>query len=127
MFLMEGPIGLFFVLMMGHALADFGLQHHQFAMGKNRFNDPPGYDPELHGPKEVVWPYYLTAHAGIHGLMVYLITGWLAAGLFEWVAHWLIDFAKTSKWTSVHEDQAFHVLTKCLILIAMILTYKFPT
>lgn len=110
-------LGLLFWLLVGHAFADFAFQHHTFARGKSRFNEPPGYDPKLHGPKQTSWPYYLTAHALVHAGMVGLITGSTIWAIFEFVAHWIIDFAKTSQWTGIHQDQFLHLLTKVLIVV----------
>jgi hypothetical protein len=105
---------LFLKLMMGHALADFALQSPDMAKGKNRNRKPdmavvpPGqtYQP--------TWVYWLTAHALIHGLVVWLITGqwWLAVA--ETVAHWLIDFGKCDNYYGIHVDQGLHVACKVL-------------
>lgn len=109
-------ITLFFWLMVGHAFADYPLQPPFMARGKNR-NIPTDYDPKLHGSRPaVVWPFMLTAHALIHAGFVGMITGSAAWAAFELVAHWTIDFAKTSNWTSMYEDQALHALTKALIV-----------
>ena len=121
---------LLFILLCGHALADFALQGDAMAKGKNRHNKniPPK------GQKLMLcWFYWLTAHALIHGLMVALLInsnicyssictysflygtwkyGLVAAGL-----HWIIDFAKCENWTNPHIDQLLHVLTIVAIII----------
>lgn len=100
-----------FLLLAGHALADFALQSTEMAKGKNRHNittPPPGqkYVP--------CWPYWLSAHAIIHGLAVYLVTDSLTFGLIETAAHWIIDFIKCEGKTTPHEDQALHLACKII-------------
>lgn len=96
-----------FELLAAHALADFALQSDAMAKGKNRHNRPE-YIPE--GQKYIpCWPYWLTAHALIHGGAVYLVTGSLWWGLTETVLHWFIDFIKCEGVTNPHVDQALHL------------------
>ncbi len=103
---------MFFMLIAGHALADFALQVDTMAKGKNRNRPvdmsvvPPGqtYTP--------TWAYWLGSHALIHGLVVSLITGIWWLGLAETVLHFVIDFAKCENWTGIHADQALHVFCK---------------
>lgn len=101
-----------FYLMVGHALCDFTFQTQPMADGKNRHkiptNIPPGAIPQT------VWPYWLSAHALIHGGMVAWVTGNLYLGLAETVLHWMIDFAKCENWTGIHTDQSLHVGCKLL-------------
>ena len=110
-----GYVETFFLLMVGHAVADFALQSPEMGAGKNRnrrIEPPPGqkYTP--------CWPYYLSAHALIHGGAVYIVTGSLMLGLIETTAHWVIDFAKCENWTTPHQDQGLHVLCKAAYLAA---------
>jgi hypothetical protein len=100
---------LLFKLLIAHALADFSLQSDSMAKGKNRHNivTPPC------GQKYIpCWPYWLTAHALIHGGSVWLITGNVWLGLIEVIAHWTIDFIKCENKTNPHQDQAMHLLCK---------------
>ena len=65
-----------FMLIFSHVLADFVLQPEAMGYGKNR-ND------KIHAKERSlfpVWYYWLTAHALVHGGIVYMITGniWLA-------------------------------------------------
>jgi hypothetical protein len=108
-------IGQLFLLLCGHALADFALQTDSMAYGKNRHNKPKNV-PE---GQEVckVWVYWLSSHSFIHGGMVYLITGSITLGIIETIVHWFIDFAKCENWTNIHTDQALHVLCKVLYLV----------
>lgn len=113
---------LLFYLLVGHALADFSLQTDVMAKGKNRNRmiDPDMLPPgQQHMP---CWPYWLSAHALIHGGMVALITGIWQLGLIETVVHWIIDFTKCDNRISVHEDQILHFCCK-LIYVGAISIY----
>lgn len=108
-----------FLLLCGHAVSDFMLQHPWVAQNKTRHAEPAGYDPARHGPRQLIWPYVLTAHALTHGGLVAVVTGSVVLGIAETVAHWLIDFGKCERWYGIHTDQALHVLCKlvwCLFL-----------
>ncbi len=105
---------LLFLLIAGHALADFSLQHPAMGKGKNwqQTIDPNHVPP---GQKaQTVWPYWLTAHSLIHGGVVYIITGYWVFGLFEAWFHWMIDYGKCSNWYGIHTDQFLHILCKIL-------------
>jgi hypothetical protein len=107
-------IELFILLLMMHALCDFPLQTEAMAKGKNR-NRKIDLSQVPKGQKIVtVWPYYMSAHALIHGLGVYVITGMIWLGIAEVIAHWVIDFGKCENWTNPHQDQVFHIVTKGL-------------
>ena len=100
------------LLIMGHAVADFALQSPTMAEKKNR-NRPPDLSRVPPGQSYVpCWPYWLSAHALIHGFMVWFITGSVSLGVAESVAHWAIDFGKCESWYGVHADQALHVACK---------------
>lgn len=91
-------------LIMGHALADFGLQSDWVAINKNRhLNKTP-----------VHWLYVLSAHALIHGMAVWLITGNIYLGLAETAAHGMIDFGKCESLYGIHVDQGLHFSCKVL-------------
>ena len=101
----------FFLLLVGHALADFALQGPAMAKGKNRHrktDPPPGakYQP--------TWHYWLSAHALIHGGAVYLVTGSVWLGIAETIAHTVIDFGKCENWYGIHTDQAAHIGCKII-------------
>lgn len=105
---------LLFILLLGHLVADMTLQPDSMGSGKNRNRPidmskvPPGQKPT------VIWPYWLTAHAATHAMVVYLITGlWFIAAL-ELAAHWLIDFCKTGNMLTIPQDQSLHVACKFL-------------
>ena len=102
-------IELIFMLLCGHALADFSLQTDVMAKGKNRHNKtipPPGakYQP--------CWYYWLSAHALINGFMVALITGFWWIGFMEAIVHGISDFLKCDNRYGIHSDQAIHILSK---------------
>lgn len=109
------PIQVFFALLIGHALADFALQSDSMARGKNRHspnaNLPPGQKPNR------VWPYWLGAHALIHGGFVWAITGSAWLGLCETLIHLVIDAAKCEGITNIHEDQGLHVAFKIIWVV----------
>jgi len=107
-------IQLLFWLLVGHAFADFVFQSDSMAKGKNRHRKtepPPGavYTP--------CWPYWLTAHALVHGGTVALITGSFFLGVLETLAHWVIDFGKCENWYGVHTDQALHIICKLVWIV----------
>lgn len=106
-----------FLLVFGHALADFVLQPEAMGYGKNR-------NANIHDKEHSLFPdwwYWLTAHSLVHGGIVYLICYSLLGsmyalilGLLESVLHWLTDYAKCEGWISVHQDQAIHIFCKLL-------------
>jgi hypothetical protein len=103
-------INTLFLLLCGHALADFVLQTDIMAKLKNRHNKP---DNIPNGQKYIpCWGYWLTAHSLIHGGIVYLITGNIMFGLIETASHWLIDFLKCENVTNPNQDQFFHIFLK---------------
>jgi len=102
----EPSLWIFWWLLAGHALADFGLQSEFMARNKNR-NLSPSYQPPY-----TTWPYVLGSHALIHGIMVAIITGDARLGIAETTFHFVIDFGKCEKWYGNHADQAMHILCK---------------
>jgi len=88
-----------FWLLVGHALCDYPLQGDFLARGKNHKSPIPGV------------PFYqcLVAHALIQAGSVALITGSMAAGMAEFVAHVVIDYGKCDGWYGFNVDQALHI------------------
>lgn len=110
-----------FALLMGHAIADFGLQSDAMAKGKNR-NRPVDMSIVPPGQKyQVTWFYWLTAHSLIHGAAVGIVTGSFIYALVETVMHWLIDFGKCESWYGIHEDQVAHFLCKVVYATCLVL------
>jgi hypothetical protein len=108
---------ILFVLVCGHALADFSLQPDAMGYGKNR-ND------KIHDTEHSLFPhwyFWLTAHAMIHGGMVHLITGSLLLGVLETLIHWFTDFAKCEGWINIHTDQSIHI--GCKVFYAFIIAF----
>lgn len=102
-----------FWLMVGHAVADFGLQTNWMAVHKSRHvRDTSAFSSR----PELVWIEVLSAHSLIHAGAVTLATGSILLGLLEFVAHWLIDYAKCEDKFGFHTDQALHILSKFLWL-----------
>ena len=103
---------LFFLLMVGFALADFALQGDAMAKGKNR-NKKPDYIPE--GQKYMpCWYFWLGAHGLIHGGAVYFVTGSLLLGVTETILHFVIDFIKCENITNPYQDQLLHLLCRLM-------------
>lgn len=100
----------FFLLVFAHYLADFPLQGDFLAKIKNK-------EFAIEG---VPWWIGMTAHCGIHGGFVMIITNSVLLGIFEFVTHYLIDCVRSSKEISFSTDQYFHILTKIIILILWI-------
>jgi len=82
-----------FLLLCGHALADFGLQTEWMSFNKGR-------------------SWVLFHHCMIHGLMVYLATGHISLAILEVVCHWFIDSFKMVKRISFDADQWSHIVCK---------------
>lgn len=97
---------IFFILLCVHALTDFQLQNGAMWQCKGRDCSR--------------WYYWLTAHALICGLGVYVVTQCLPLAIVEVVCHWLIDFYKGEKWIDIHTDQILHIA--CRIIYVIILT-----
>lgn len=100
-----------FLMFCGHALADFSLQTEWQALNKNR-HVRDSFTPEQKRTMLVIWPWLLTAHALVHGLMVYIILQRLDLAIAETVVHWIIDFGKNERWYNFHVDQVLHLITK---------------
>jgi hypothetical protein len=88
-----------FLLICGHAVADYPLQGDFLARGKNHKAPLPG----------VPWWICLIAHALIHGGTVMLITENLWLGLAETGVHIVIDFLKCDGRFGFVTDQSLHV------------------
>jgi len=91
-----------FMLIVGHALADYPLQGDFLARGKNHRNPIPG----------VPWYQCMFAHAAIHAGAVCLVTHSLPLGCAEFAVHFAIDFFKCDGRLTFNEDQALHYVSK---------------
>ena len=92
------------LLIFAHMLADYPLQGDFLSRAKNRTAPIPGFP----------WWQALTAHAIIHAGFVYVITGSIALGACELVAHWITDDLKCRGKIGLNADQAIHLLCKVL-------------
>lgn len=99
------------LLLVGHALCDFGLQSEWIAKYKNPANRSPAPPGQT---QETIWPYVLGAHAMMHGGAVALVTQRWELGTAEFVVHFLTDYLKCKNVIGLHADQAIHLFSKFL-------------
>jgi hypothetical protein len=99
---------IFFLLLFGHALGDFGLQSDRIIKNKNKKNNKES------------WVIYLTAHSVIHGGLVGFFTGSFVLAIAETIAHALIDYGKMEGHYSFKVDQFLHVACKAAWIILMV-------
>jgi len=104
-----------FLLLCGHAVADFVLQPEAMGKGKNRHNTIHS-NAETHFPS---WQYWLSAHALVHGGAVYLVTNNILFACIEVIIHAATDFAKCEGWIGMHQDQALHIFAKVVYAIGL--------
>ncbi len=100
-------ITILFLLLVGHALADYALQNDFIAQAKN-------HKTEL---GKQFWHWVLPSHGLIHGGMVYLATGSVWLGLVETFIHTLVDYLKCDGKLTFNQDQLLHVLCKVAYVI----------
>lgn len=100
---------ILFLLLAGHAAADYPLQGDFLARGKNHKAPIAGV------------PFYhcLVSHALIHGGMVYLVTQSLLLGILETIIHTAIDYGKCDGRYGLNVDQALHVACKIVWVILL--------
>lgn len=106
-FLYLTPLELAFMLFVGHFLGDFALQSEYMSTHKS---------PEV--SKD--WYIVMTAHCAIHSMIVFVLTGQISFAIFEFVAHFAIDYEKSKGRISYLTDQFVHVLTKAVIFVGLI-------
>jgi hypothetical protein len=100
---------MFFLMLAGHAYADFALQtpHHSSAKYPGNRTGVP-------------WQVGMMCHGLIHGGIVALITGIWWLGALETVAHAGIDYAKSRRAFGPVADQLLHFGCKVIWLIVAI-------
>ena len=98
---------LLFLLLAGHALGDYAFQSDFLATAKNQHTDIG----------REYWVAALPAHALIHGVLVFAVTGSGVLGVAEAVAHGAIDWCKNEGWFGFRVDQGLHALCKVLWLV----------
>lgn len=101
---------LLFLLIVGHALADFPLQPSFLAESKNRYSRLG----------TIPWPYALSAHALIHGGFVAVLTGSAVLGVAETVSHWITDWTKCEDRIGLAADQVIHIACKGVWVLAVL-------
>lgn len=110
---------LMFWLLVAHVVSDFALQTEWMVRSKSRHALQPASSSRR---PELIWLHVLTAHALIQGGAVALVTGSVALGVAECIAHWCIDFGKGERWYGFHIDQLLHLL--CKLLWAVLLLWQ---
>lgn len=115
--MLEDGARILFLLLCGHAVADFALQTEWVALNKER-PKASGDDSARRTP--MVWPYVLTAHSLHHGLIVFLITQKLSLGLAETIVHAMSDFGKGEGRYGFHIDQWIHISSKFVWTLALV-------
>lgn len=96
-------ICLFLILVAVHFAIDIQFQSDFVALNKRR--KTPDKD------RRIPWYYAMASHVSVHALAV----GWFLGfqfGLFEFVAHFMIDVAKCEELTDIHQDQLMHIACK---------------
>jgi len=100
-----------FLLLVGHALADYPLQGDFLAQAKNR-NTPLG---------EKYWKHALFSHAMIHGGFVLLFTQSIVLAIAEVIIHGITDYFKCENKISFNIDQWIHISCKVVWALLAIL------
>jgi hypothetical protein len=100
---------LLFLMLAGHAYADFALQDPWHSAVK--------YPGNAHG---YPWPVALACHGLIHGGLVALATGVWWIGALEAAAHAGIDYGKSRGWYGARADQLAHFVCKIIWMIIVI-------
>lgn len=108
--LIANPLGLLFMLLVAHAVADYALQSDFIALNKAR-----------KGPNIVPWYYVMGAHSLIHGGAVSVVTGVWWLGLLEAICHFGIDTLKCEGKITIHHDQMLHVICKAAWMAVVVL------
>ena len=104
-------IKILFLLVATHALTDCALQSDK--MGRLKYRKNHGDTSFLTSPQSP-WYFWLTAHALVNSLGVYVVTQSLVYALWEFYFHWLIDFVQCEGGFSKKSDQLTHLFTKVL-------------
>lgn len=93
-----------FLLLVGHAVADYPLQTDFMTRGKDHTAPIPGFD----------WWIILGMHSLIHGGAVAVVTGSWLLGLAETGVHFAIDHGRSDGRYGFRMDQALHIASKLL-------------
>lgn len=112
------PVEALIYMLAAHALCDYALQGDWLSKAKN-----PQMAPV---PGETIWPLALGSHALIQATAVHLITGSWALAACEFVAHGVIDFAKTDGRFGYNVDQYLHIGCRVLYFVALMAFGSLP-
>lgn len=112
--LIQGFFEYLFLLMIGHAAADYALQNDFMAMAKN-------HTTEL---GKVYWKWVLPSHGLIHAGFVYFITGSFVLGMAEFIVHTITDYLKCDGKIGFNTDQFIHL--GCKVLWILLLMAEVP-
>jgi hypothetical protein len=111
---LQAAFELFFLLMIGHAIADYALQNDFMAAAKN-------HTTEL---GKTYWKWVLPAHGLIHAGFVYIIAGSFVLALAEFVVHSVTDYLKCDGKIGFQTDQWIHV--GCKVVWVLLLAFEVP-
>ncbi len=100
---------MLFLLLVGHALADYPLQGDFLAKAKNENAPIPG----------VPWWQAMAAHGLIHAGAVFLVTHSLILAVLEFATHVSVDRAKCRGLIGFNADQAIHVFCKVVWVVLL--------
>lgn len=100
---------LFYLLLCGHAFADYAFQSDFIATAKNH-TTPTG---------AIFWKWVLPAHGLMHSFFVFIITQSIILALFEFLAHCVIDYMKCDGKLTLSQDQLLHIACKVLYVIVL--------
>lgn len=112
--LIQGFFEYLFLLMIGHAAADYALQNDFMAMAKNHTTDLG----------KVYWKWVLPSHGLIHAGFVYFITGSFVLGMAEFIVHTITDYLKCDGKIGFNTDQFIHL--GCKVLWILLLMAEVP-
>lgn len=100
--MIENIVTVAFMLIAGHAVADYAMQSDFIAQAKN-------HKTEL---GKLFWVHVLPAHAIIHGLAVMVATGIVWLAIAETIIHGVTDYAKSAGKITLNQDQFIHYSCK---------------
>jgi len=92
------------LLVFWHCIADYPLQGDFMAQAKNKNTDTG----------KSYWFVVLPAHAMIHAGGVFVITGSFVCFVLELTSHAVIDYLKCENKITFNQDQALHIIFKCI-------------
>lgn len=102
---METFLFLFLGMVAMHFLADYPLQGDAVAIHKSRHvKDALS--------QAVPWYWWMTGHAAMHAVGVYIITRSMVWSIVEFGIHFITDMAKCDKVITLNQDQFVHISAK---------------